>query len=199
MKPRRAFTLLELIVSIAIAGIIALLVYGSASAGLDTRDALARHRATAESELRTRILLADALRHASDEASVGAAVFQLVKGADVRGVASDELTFTTRGILPPLGASPRWTVTLKPTAAGLLLRAAPLDDDAGEPAPGMSTVLAHVRGVDVEVMRAADRTWSTVWQSGNQLPVAVRVTLMDMSGAPVGAPIVARLGLENVP
>src|SRR5688500_6689991 len=101
MKPRRAFTLLELIVSIAIAGIIGLLVYGSASAGLDTRDALARHRATAESELRTRILLADPLGHASDAASAGAAVHQPLRCADVRGVASADVTCTPRGISPP--------------------------------------------------------------------------------------------------
>ena len=44
MRPRQAFTLLELIVSITVAGIIALLAYGSARAGFDTRDAIARHR-----------------------------------------------------------------------------------------------------------------------------------------------------------
>ena len=100
MSSRRAFTLLELIVSIAVAGIVALLAYGSANAGFDTRDALARHRATTEAELRSRVLLADALRHSSDEAgatdgALGSA-FQLVDAVEPSGLPADRLSFFIR-------------------------------------------------------------------------------------------------------
>ena len=111
MRNRRAFTLLELIVSISVAGIIALLVYGSASAGLDTRDALDRYRAGAEAEMRARLLLSDALRHATDEVDAGSVAFGLADATDARGLPIDQLTFATRGIAPPLGASARWMVT----------------------------------------------------------------------------------------
>jgi hypothetical protein len=81
------------IVSIAVSGIIPLLVYGSASAGFDTRDALARYRSTNESELRLRTILAEALRHASDEADSGVAAFELIDVTDPRRLPLDQLTF----------------------------------------------------------------------------------------------------------
>src|SRR5262245_42824219 len=120
---RRGFTLLELIVTIAVAGIIALLVYGSAQAGSDTRERLARHRATTEAELRARPLLSDAIRHASEEADPGVEAFVLVDGVTERGVPSDRLVFLSRGITPPLGASPLWRVEVSATADGLRIDA----------------------------------------------------------------------------
>lgn len=196
MRNRRAFTLLELIVSIAVGGIIALLAYGSASAGFDTRDVLARYRATSEAALRARSLLADALRHASDEADAGAAAFQLLDASDTRGLPTDQLTFLTRGIAPPLGASALWFVTIAPSARGLLIRATPAFSTGDAP---ISAVLDGVRGLDVQVMSLADRSWTTAWPSTNQLPAAVQLTFYDASGAFAGPPLVVRLGLESVP
>lgn len=195
MKSRRAFTLLELIVSIAVAGIIALLVYASASAGFDTRDALARHRSTNEAELRVRAMVADALRHASDEADAGTAAFDLVDATDPRGLPLDQLTFLTRGVLPPLGGSPRWSMTLAPTARGLLVRTTPVENAGGG---AVTALLDQVRGLDVQVMSLLDRSWRSAWPSSGQLPAAVQLTLYDAAGAPVGAPVVVRLGLEGV-
>ena len=196
MKNRQAFTLLELIVSIAVGGVIALLAYASASAGFDTRDAVDRYRATTETALRARTLIADALRHASDEADGGAAAFQLLDASDPRGLPSDQLTFLSRGVSGPLGASALWTVTLAPSPTGLLLRATPMGTSGGAP---VRTMLAGVRGLDVQVMPLADRTWATAWPSTGQLPAAVQLTLYDAAGALVGPPLVVRLGLEDVP
>ena len=153
MNSRRGFTLLELIVSIAVSGIIALLVYASASAGFDTRDALARHRATNEAELRVRAMLADALRHSSDEADAGVPAFELVDATDPRGLPLDQLTFLTRGVVPPLGGSARWLMTLTPTPRGLLASAAPVEP-AG--AGSVSALLEQIRGLDIQVMSLAD-------------------------------------------
>jgi prepilin-type N-terminal cleavage/methylation domain-containing protein len=203
MSSRRGFTLLELVVSIAIAGIIALLVYGSASAGFDTRDALARHQAGAESELRVRVVLSDALRHASDEADPGTTAFDLVDALDPRGLPADQLTFLTRGMLPPLGASALWRVTVSPTSAGVVVRAEPVDGSrsAGRrdgDAPTFTSVLPNVRGLDIEVASLVDRAWLAAWPSSGQLPAAVRISLYDATGQLVGAPLVVRLGLEAV-
>ena len=199
MKSRRAFTLLELIVSIVVAGLIALLVYGSASAGFDTRDALARYRTTSESELTARVMITDALRHASDEADKGAAAFDLVDATDARGMPTDQLSFLTRGILPPLGASGVWTMTLAPSARGLLVRATPtLSPGQRQGTGSITALLGPIRGLDVRVMSLIDRAWSASWPSNGQLPAAVELTFYDAAGAPVGAPVVVRLGLEAV-
>ena len=194
MRDRRGFTLLELIVSIAVSGIIALLVYGSATAGFDTRDALARYRATNEAELRVRAMLADALRHASDEADAGTPVFDLVDATDPRGLPLDQLTFLTRGVVPPLGGSSRWSMTLTPTTRGLLVRATPVQP-AG--VGSISAVLERVRGLDVRVASLADMSWSAAWPSTGQLPAAVQLMFYDAAGAPAGASVVVRLGLES--
>jgi len=205
MRNRRAFTLLELIVSIAVAGLIALLVYGSASAGFDTRDALARYRNTSESELRARVLVTDALRHASDEAEPGRAAFELIDATDPRGLPTDQLVFLTRGILPPLGGSALWTMALTLSPRGLLVLAAPVSPSpatghSGDQPSGASitAVLNEIRGVDVQVMSLVDRTWSVSWPSSGQLPAAVQLTFFDAAGAAVGPPVIVRLGLEAV-
>ena len=197
MNTRRGFTLLELIVSIAVTGVIALLVYGSASAGFDTRDALARHRATTEAELETRVLLVDALRHASDEANPGTPAFELIDGVDPQGLPSDQLTFLTRGVVPPLGASALWRMTLVPSPAGVVVSAAPADNVSGDGSSATNgAVLGAARGMDIEVVSLAERAWSSAWPSSGQLPAAVRITFYDATGQVVGAPLVARLGLE---
>jgi prepilin-type N-terminal cleavage/methylation domain-containing protein len=194
MKARRAFTLLELIVSIAIAGIIALLVYGSASAGFDTRDAVARHQAGAEAELKIRSLLVDALRHASDESNPGALAFELVDGTDARGMPADRLMLLTRGIVPPLGASALWRLTVSVSPAGLAVAASPAD--AASAGAALAGVVSHVRGLDVAIMLLGDDQWRNAWSSSGQVPSAVRLTFHDAEGRVIGAPVTVRLGLE---
>jgi prepilin-type N-terminal cleavage/methylation domain-containing protein len=191
---KRGFTLLELIVSIAIGGIIALLVYGSASAGFDTRDALARHSAGAEAHLKVRSMLTDALRHATDESDPGSLAFEIADATDVRGMPMDRLTFLTRGIVPPLGASTRWRVTISASPNGFAFAASPADGSSAS--AQVSAAIPQIRGLDVSVMSVTDRTWSNTWPSGGQLPSAVRLTLYDAEGRLVGTPIVVRLGLE---
>lgn len=187
--------MLELIVSIAVTGIIAVLVYASAAAGFDTRDALARHRAGAESELRARSLLADALRHASDEANAGDPAFELVHGVDQHGLSADQLSFLTRGVASPLGASALWRVTVAVMSTGFVLDASPADADANGP-PALVATIDGARGLDVEAMPLADGAWTNAWPSSGQLPAAVRLTLYDGEGRRLGAPIVVRIGLE---
>jgi prepilin-type N-terminal cleavage/methylation domain-containing protein len=211
LTAHRGFTLLELIVTIAVAGVIALLVYGTAQAGFDTRDRLARHPATTEAELRGRALLADAIRHASDEADPGTDAFTLDNAVDGRGLPADQLVFLSRGITPPLGASPLWRVQVAVTAGGLRIDAVRA---TGDPASGgalltapasteppqapFTAVLPSIRGFDARAMSLADGVWLESWPSRSQLPAAVRIVFHDAQGTIVGAPLIARVGLEGL-
>ena len=199
MTARRGFTLLELMVSIAVAGIIALLVYGSAQAGFDTRERLAHHRSTTEAELRARTLLADALRHASDEANVGADAFAIEDANDATGRPMDRLTFLSRGITPPLGASALWRVDVGMSAEGLRIDATPLVDGeqvAGQVAP-VTALIPSIRALDVQAMSLADYSWVTAWPSTRQLPAAVRIAFHAQDVEIAGAPLVVGVGLER--
>jgi prepilin-type N-terminal cleavage/methylation domain-containing protein len=195
MRNRRAFTLLELIVSIVVTGVIALLAYATASAGFDTRDALDRHRTTADAELRVRAMISDALRHASDDADSGFVAFGLVAGTDSRGLPTDRVTFLTRGALPPLGASGLWAMTIEPSATGLIVSASPARERANTQVVAR---VAEIHGLDVQVASLANHAWSAEWTSPAQLPGAVQLVFYNAAGGIVGSPLVVRVGLEDV-
>ena len=205
---RCGFTLLELIVTLAVAGIIALLVYGSAQAGFDTRERLDRHRATTEAELRARTLLADALRHASDDGDRGVEAFALIDGVTSRGTPADRLVFLSRGITPPMGASALWRVEVSITSNGLRIDAVRATNEQSGPqlatlpsaapaAPTVSTLIPEIRALDVRVMSLADEAWLASWRSSSQTPAAVRMDFFDAQSAPIGAPLIVRVGLEG--
>jgi prepilin-type N-terminal cleavage/methylation domain-containing protein len=198
MTGRHGFTLLELIVSIAVAGIIALLVYGSAQAAFDTRERLRHYRATSEAELRARTLLADALRHASDEANVGADAFAIENAIDASGRPIDRLTFLSRGVTPPLGASALWRVDVGISTEGLRIDATPLVDggDVTSQSAPVTALIPSIRALDVQAMPVGDPSWVAAWPSIRQLPAAVRIALRGPD-AEVGTPLIVGVGLER--
>ena len=68
---RRAFTLIEVIVALTIAGLIALAARSAIVAGLDTQERLQLHTTRTESDARFRALTAQALRHMTDAPTAG--------------------------------------------------------------------------------------------------------------------------------
>ena len=188
MKRRTGFTLIELIVSVALTGIVALLAYGSVQAGLDSASRIETYRRTSESEALTRSLIADALRHPSDAPSGES--FEIVRTVESGSV----LRFVSRGVSGPLGAGQLWRVELAPSAKGLQFSAVPLEDAL----PPISGSVSGLRSIDVRVLGAADDAqWQDHWESTRQFPAAVEIAFHDSRGGLSGSPLLVATGLGS--
>ncbi len=200
MMPRRGFTLLELMVALVLTGVVALLAYGTAATGLDTRDRLETYRSTVEARMIVRALLVDALRHPPEGggAAMGDTLFVLEDRTAADGLPVDQVAFFSRGITPPLGASGLWMVSLAPSPLGLLVRAAPVELPAGAPAP-VDVLLPDVRGLDARVLdRTADQAWRNRWEVAGRWPAAISLRFFTSEGELAGPPLVVHSALEEV-
>ena len=188
---RRGFTLLELLVAIVLAGVVALLVYGAARAGSDTEARLSASRRRWQAERAMRTLLEDALRNARPPTRAGDAAFTLHAQTSGAGVPQDQLTFVTRGGFPPLTADADWRVTIETTAAGLSVIALPLSVRTPERVVGS---LPEVTGLEIRVLAPSGGPWSRQWVLAAAFPRAVALTFWTDSG-PRGAPLRVALPL----
>ena len=188
---RRAFTLIEVMVALVVTGLVGSLAYATMQAGLDTSDRIDAAQRVDERETVARDLLARALRHAAPGSIGGTPVFVLLDQPQ-----GDELRFLTRGVSEPLGATELWEVSLVPNEAGLLLTGRTI----GEPSRTFSSVVPRVRGVNV-LIRGRDfrEGWLETWLAPERSPVAVSIQFLDRDGRRVGAPLMARVGLEGNP
>jgi hypothetical protein len=187
-------------VAIVIGGVVALLVYGSARAGLDSSDRIARHRAGLEHQAVMRALIAGALRHPADASAGGEAVFSLddlaaVDSAGAR-VPRDRVRFLSRGVVPPFGGSGIWRVTLEAGERGLAFTAEP---EQGDTLRRVEATLPAIRGLDALVMSLGERVWATKWSAGVQMPAAVTLHFLGEDGAEAMAPLVVRTDLREMP
>lgn len=191
---RRGFTLVEVLVSLVVSGLVVSLAYASLQGGLDTRERLQRHRQDAEAMLALRAMLLEALRHAVPGVAGGPETFMLADRTGPAGPA-DSLAFLTRGIVSPWGTSAAWRVSLSVDVGGLLFVAHPSG------ASGTAPVLARVpsvRGLDIRALgRGPLATWATTWPDAALGPQAVTVTITTADQAPMA--IVARMSLERAP
>ena len=117
MTRRRGFTLIEVVIALVITGLVVTLAYAAVQGGLDTRDRLARQREQREALVTVRAMIRDALRHALPGVPGGPEVFSLVSRATPAGLASDSVTFLTRGVAAPYGTSVAWRVTVNVDSA----------------------------------------------------------------------------------
>jgi prepilin-type N-terminal cleavage/methylation domain-containing protein len=195
---RRGFTLLELLVALVLTSVVALLVYGSAQAGVEAQRRLQENELSLQRARTLRAILQDALRNVRPATRAGESTLVVVRGVDQRGRPRDRLRFVTAGGLPPLSGSD-WEVTLQPTPQGLKLLAAALGVRAPArvlgPIPG-------VTGLRVRLVRADSDTVAvpvvTATAAGDMeggagpqlaaLPRAVEITYWSDSSA-VGSPL----------
>ncbi len=182
MSRRGGFTLIELMVTITLAGIVALLVYGAASAAIETERRVRVRDAAGRAELAWRAVVEDALRNLRTAEQYGRPTFELESATDALGRPADRLRFVTTGGVPPLTPEADWDVTLESTADGLVMTAVPIGVDAPPrrvPAP------PGVTGLDVHVVVAADQGRLDRWPGYPFLPRAVAITYWR-DGAPSG-------------
>ena len=188
---RNAFTLVEVMVALVVTGLVVSIAYASVQAGLETSDRMAIARTGGERERVTRVLLSRAIRHAIPGAIGGQPVFILRDQPS-----GDELTFRTRGVSEPLGATGAWEVALLPDQDGVRLTGIAV----GNPSATFSTLLPRVRRVDVRVLgRDVRDGWFEDWPFVDRSPVAVTIVFIDGNGRPIGTPLVSRVGLEGNP
>jgi prepilin-type N-terminal cleavage/methylation domain-containing protein len=188
---RRAFTLIEVMVALVVTGLVVSMAYATMQAGLDTSDRLAVARDGDEREIVARNLLTQALRHAVPGTIGGAPVFVLRDQPQ-----GDELQFLTRGVSEPLGVSELWEISIQQTSDGTRITGR----DPGNPARSFASTLRRVASLNVRVRGRDFRDgWLESWNATDRSPVAVSIEFMDAGGRRVGAPLLARVGLEGNP
>jgi prepilin-type N-terminal cleavage/methylation domain-containing protein len=193
---RRAFTLLEVIVAITIAGLIALAARATLVAGLDTQERLQLHNTRTEGSTRFRALVMQAMRHMTDAPAVAAPPFVL------RDTVTDEgsgqvVEFFSRGLSSPAGTGAIAFVRLVPTARGLTISAA---RDGAVVLQGTDPNIAAAR---LRVQTQAGE-WLETWPRSLQTPAAVIIDFVPRPtstgvAAAVPPPLVVATQLETRP
>jgi prepilin-type N-terminal cleavage/methylation domain-containing protein len=185
LRPSRGFTLLELIVAIVLAGVVALLVYGAAGAAADIQERLSAKRDAVQASRAMRVAIEDALRKLRPALRYGDTVFTLEDRTNDAGRPADRLSFVTAGPLAPLTPDADWAVTIEPTPDGLVLVAVPLG--FAEPQRVVAR-LGSITGFDVRVLPAGPgQSWSDRWIQTTKLPRAVELIYWADTGV-VGSP-----------
>ena len=188
---RRGFTLIEIMVALVVTGLVVSVAYATLQAGFDTSERLTNAHDGDEREIVARTMLSNALRHAVPGTIGGEPVFVVLD--DARG---DGLRFLTRGVSEPLGASEVWEVSLVPGSEGTQFDA----HEVGNPSRSFTTLLRRVNGLNVRVRGRDFRDgWLETWNAPDRSPVAVSISFLNADGRMIGAPLMARVGLEGTP
>lgn len=192
---RRAFTLLEVIVAITIAGIIALAARAALVAGMDTEERVQLHTTSSEGDARFRSLLTDALRHMTDSPAPGLTPFA-VRDTVVDGRPSQGAEFYSRGLGFPAGTGAILRVIVAASSGGLTITALRADGSVV-----MRGAAPSLGGMSVRAKTPAGQ-WLEGWPQTLQVPVAVALSFGPQSSeAPSSAipPLVVSTRLEELP
>ena len=191
----RGFTLLEILIALVITGLVVTLAYAAVQGGLDTRDRLERQREQREALVTVRAMIRDALRHALPGVPGGPEVFTLVNRVTPQGVATDSVTFLSRGVSAPYGTSAAWRVTISVDSTGLHFVAIPGTTSGSDV---VAAVVPGITGLDVQTVgRGMIAAWTSNWNEPSVAPQGAAFSFTDATGAT--QPLVARLFLERVP
>jgi prepilin-type N-terminal cleavage/methylation domain-containing protein len=160
MKRHAGFTLVEVLVALALTGVVLLMAHRIVSGVVDGAARLTSRRAALDHDANARRLLANL---------AGSLTVGLTPGDDFYGQA-DSVTFSTWGNLPTRPAKP-WRVTVV-VHGGLLLRGY----------DGSVSLADSVRRLDLDYLLSAgaNERWVRVWESPVSAPVAMR---MRVAGA----------------
>ena len=184
-RPSRGFTLLELLVALVLAGVVALLVYGAVQAAFDVEARLVAKRRRWQAHTGMRTLLEDALRNARPAPHPGDPAFSVTPGSASNGAPADRLTFVSRGGFPPLTSDADWRVTIALTPAGLEAIATPLGMRTDARIAG---VLPGVTALEISVQAPGGGAWTRRWPFPATFPRAVALRYSGDSAAPADLP-----------
>jgi prepilin-type N-terminal cleavage/methylation domain-containing protein len=184
MMLRRAFTLMEVLVAIVLAGVVALLVYGIAGAAIDTQRRLVLERQSLQSARAIRAVLTDALRNARPATRFGESAFSVEAAADGAGQPLDRLSFVSAGGTPPFTSDVNWQVTVAASADGLVMTGTPVG--LADPR-AVSMSVPGITRLEIQTLRYGTTRWSADRGSFAQLPRAVRIVFHVDSGAVIPA------------
>ncbi len=185
MSARGGFTLVELLVAIVLAGVLALLVYGAAGVGIDTQQRVTMARSAAQSARALHAVLTDALRNARPGARFGDTAFAVEHRVAAGGRPADRLWFVTSGATPPLTGELDWRVVLESTGDATTLTGVPLG--MSDPLPVVLSA-SGISGMSVRALPAGARRKWTDGGAFTQVPHAVEITWWGNRG-PVGLPV----------
>lgn len=178
LRPRPAFTLLELLIAITLTALAAGVAGAALSAARTARARVATHRARGEAETRFRAMLTDLLRHAPAPASVSEPL--LVIGRDATG---PTLQFLSQGLRPPFGTGPVWRVRVSRADDGLTVRADAIGSEVMAPAVVMhldATASFEVLALEGATGRDGAR-WRPDWPLAQRRPAAVALSWARVS------------------
>lgn len=184
-RPRRAFTLIEVIVAIAVTAL-ALSTAGFAiGAARSTAARVADHTRRTEADGRLRSLLSDMLRHAPSAEQVDGALLRIDRDAAV-----PVLRFISSGVREPFGSETLWNVELTLIDSVLALRAEPRS--SGSVDQPLVATLYPVYGFDVRALEHSGgidaARWRTDWPLAQDRPRAIELA-WQVSGTPEIAPL----------
>ncbi len=192
-RPRRAFTLLEVIVALTITGLVATIAYAAMQAGIDTSERLAVRQERDEALANARDLVSAAIRHAMPGAPGGPVTFEVVRRASAEA-AGDSLVFLTRGVLEPHGTTSAWRAALWTSRDTLHLRATPVSASPLE----VAAQIAGIRALRVRSLaRGTFARWRDGWDDPATAPAAVSIAYTGSTGTRLVQ--VQRVGLERIP
>lgn len=170
------FTLLEVMVSVMLTSLIAVLAYGAAQVSFDARARLGSSLEGVQGERAARQILADALRNAQPPRRADQPGFQLQ---------ADRLSFVAAGGAPPMDPDYDWLISVGPAGKKVEFVATPLGH---APAAEVRFPLPRVTRWDVRVLTPGAADWLGDWLDGTQLPRAVEMNFWNDS-VRVGAPL----------
>ena len=176
---KRGFTLLEVLVAIVLAGVVALLVYGTASAGRDTAVRLRERRRALQTAQAFRSTVADALRNARPTRVYGDTAFWLD---------GQRVWFVAAGSMPPLTPDADWEVGIEaqPDGGGVVMTAKPVG--VALP-PRVVARYPEAIGLQVRVLTFGSRpVWTDRWAFPSYVPAGIELTYLGRSGT-LGAPL----------
>lgn len=178
---RAGFTLIELMIALALTGIAAAIASSAVGAARRTEAVVQDHRVHAEADLRLRAMLQDMLRHAPPASMVDAPLVEISGAPDAR-----VLTFLSRGVVAPFGTGRVWRVTVRQASDSLLVDAVTVS--ANETAP-IHTSVPGVTSLSVRVLERATQLdgmrWREDWPVARARPAAIALAWSARGGEPV--------------